>query len=118
MNLFQKLFGTREKKLSKIEYWKKWEFSELFDDLHEAEKLLTSGQFNGNGDVEIFKRQFIEELYEIEGDNVADFTRMWIWFSPGEEWDNKIGRPGSELAERIFRRIDRWKRNQEFVPGT
>jgi hypothetical protein len=118
MNLFQKLFGTREKKLSKIEYWRKWEFFELFDDLHDAEKLLTSGQFNANSEVEKFKAEFIEELYEIEGDNVADFTIMWTWFSPNNEWDRITGSKGNELGKRIFQRADRWKRNREFVPGT
>jgi hypothetical protein len=79
MNLFQKLFGTKGE-LSKIEYWKKWEFFELFDDLHKAEKLLNSGQFNENNDIDIFKSEFTEELYETTGGNVADFTRMWMWF--------------------------------------
>ena len=68
MNLFQKLFGTREKKLSKIEYWKKWEIFELFDDLHEAEQLLNSRKYDGDRD-EKFKTEFIGEFGEIEGDN-------------------------------------------------
>jgi hypothetical protein len=118
MNLFQKLFGRRGKQLSKIEYWRKWEIFELFDDLHEVEKLLTSGQFHANSEVDKFKAEFIEELYEIEGDNVADFTRMWIWFSPSNKWDSIVGTKGNELGKRIFQRTDRWKRNQEFVPGT
>ena len=117
MNLFQKLFGTKEKKLSKIEYWKKWEIFELFDDLHEAEQLLNSRISNGERD-EKFKIEFIDALGEIEGDNVADFTRIWRWFSPNSDWDNIVGRDGEELGKRIFTRTDRWKRNQEFIPWT
>ena len=117
MNLFQKLFGTREKKLSKIEYWKKWEILELFDDLHEAEQLLNSRNFDGDRD-EKFKAEFLGELGEIEGDNVADFTRIWEWFSPNNEWDNVVGPDGEELRKGIFKRTDRWKRNQEFIPWT
>jgi hypothetical protein len=117
MNFFQKIFWTKKKRLSKADYWKKWELSELFDDLHEAEQLLNSRQANGDRD-EIFKTKFIEELGEIEGDNVADFTRVWEWFSPNNEWDNLVGSEGKELGKRIFQRTDRWKRNQEFVPGT
>lgn len=118
MGLFQKIFGTEKKELSKIDYWKKWELFELFDDLHEAEKLLTSGQFDEINDIDQFKSEFIEELYDIEGANVADFTRMWIWFSPNKEWESKIGIKGNELGRRIFQRTDRWKRNQDFLPGT
>lgn len=118
MGLLQRIIGTKERKLSKIDYWKKWELFELFDDLHEAEKLLTSGQFDEVSGIDQFKREFIEELSGIEGDNVADFTRMWIWFSPNEEWDSKIGIKGNEVGRRIFQRTDRWKRNQDFLPGT
>jgi hypothetical protein len=117
MNLFQKLFRTKEKKLSKVDYWRKWELFELFDDLHKAEKLLNSRQSSGDR-AEKFKTEFIEELGEIEGDNVADFTRVWEWFSPNKEWDNVVGVEGKEFGKRIFQRTDRWKRNQEFIPGT
>jgi hypothetical protein len=117
MGFLNKLFGPKGNGLSKIDYWKKWELFELLDDLHEAEKLLTSGQFDGDrvGD---FKAKFIEELAEIEGANIVDLTRMWQWFSPNGEWDSKIGINGNELGKSIFRRTDRWKRNQEFIPGT
>jgi hypothetical protein len=118
MGLLQKIFGAKERKLSKVDYWKKWELFELFDDLHKAEKLLTSGQFDEVSGIEKFNTDFIEELYVIEGENVPDFTRMWIWFSPDKEWDSMIGIKGNELKTRIFRRVDRWKRNQDFLPGT
>lgn len=117
MDFFRKIFGTNKKRFSKVDYWKKWQLFELFDDLHGAEQLLNSTQPNG-GRGENFKTEFIEELGEIEGDNVADFTRFWEWFSPNNEWDNLVGSEGRELGKRIFQRTDRWKRNQEFVTGT
>jgi len=39
--MFKRLFQKRKSDgLSKIEYWKKWELFELFDELHKAENLL------------------------------------------------------------------------------
>ena len=103
-------------RLSKIDYWRKWELFELFEDLHKAEQLLTSGEYDGSNDIETFKSQFIEELHEVESDNVADFTTIWKWFSPNKEWDNTVGLKGNKLGRKIFQRTDRWKRNQEFIP--
>jgi hypothetical protein len=117
MNFLQRLFRIKEKRLSKIDYWKKWQLFELFDDLYEAERVLDS-IFKSRSDGEKFRTEFIEELGDIEGANVVDFTRIWLWFSPHGEWDKVVGTEGSELRERIFQRTDRWKRNQEFVPGT
>jgi len=39
--MFKGLFKKKKNQLSKIEYWKKWELSELITDLHKAEKLLS-----------------------------------------------------------------------------
>ena len=89
----------------------------MFDDLHKAEQLLDSESISNN-DAETFKAKFIEELYQVEGDNIADFTRIWEWFSPNKDWDKVVGTKGSELGKRIFKRADRWKRNQEFIPWT
>ncbi|RAV97619.1 hypothetical protein DQQ10_27530 [Pseudochryseolinea flava] len=112
-----KIIRDKGEKLSKIEYWKKWEIFELFDDLHEAEQLLNSRKSKGYRH-DKFKTEFTEEFGEIEGDNVADFTRIWQWFSPNNEWDKVVGPEGEELRRRIFKRTDRWKRNQEFIPWT
>jgi len=65
-----------------------------------------------------FKNDYIEELYEIEGDNVADFTRIWEWFTPTKEWDILVGQVGNNLGNNIFRITDKWKRNQDFLKGT
>jgi len=105
-------------KLSKVDYWKKWELFELFDDLHKAEHLLTNIKSDDNSQLLKFKIDYIEELYELKGDNVADFTRIWDWFTPTKEWDTLVGQRGKQLGNNIFRIADRWKRNQGFLKGT
>lgn len=71
-----------------------------------------------DGELVKFKSEFIEELYEIEGDNVADFTRIWEWFTPTKEWELFCGQKGQNLGSNIFRIADKWKRNQDFIKGT
>ena len=118
--MFKRLFQKRNSDgLSKVDYWKKWELFELFDELHKAENLLIDISNEKNDDELIkFKSEFIEELYEIEGDNVADFTRIWEWFTPTKEWEIFGGKQGRELGSNIFRIADKWKRNQDFITGT
>ena len=42
MSFISRFFrSNRPDKLSKVDYWKKWEFFELLDDLHKAEKMLS-----------------------------------------------------------------------------
>ncbi len=119
--MFKRLFRNRISRIPKYDYWKKWELFELIDDLHKAENLLSklkgghSGKFNSKED---FYNAFAEELDEVESDNVADFTLMWRWFMPGFEWNDFTGSEGKILGNQIFSRLDRWKRNHAFVPGT
>jgi hypothetical protein len=118
--MFKRLIQKRNSdRLSKVDYWKKWELFELFDELHKAENLLIDILNEKNDDeVNKFKSEFIEELYEIEGDNIADFTRIWEWFSPKKEWNLFCGQKGQKLGSNIFRIADKWKRNQDFITGT
>ncbi len=105
--------------LSKEDYCKKWDLFDLFDDLYKAEQLLTEIEAKNSDDVFlIFLNDFKEERVELEGENVADFTRIWEWFSPGKEWDNFTEKKGMDLGNNIFRITNRWKRNQDFVKGT
>jgi len=121
INIMHKRFFQKRKSdgISKIDYWKKWELFELFDELHKAENFLIDILDKKNDDELIkFKKEFIEELYEIEGDNVADFTRIWEWFTPTKEWEILLGDKGQKIGRNVFRITDKWKRNQEFLLGT
>jgi len=121
-NMFKRLFGKKTKhsdELSKVDYWKKWELFALFEDLHKGEQLLLDIASNNMESLLIkFKDDFIEELYEIEGDNEADFTRIWEWFSPTKEWEIFLGENGKEIGSNVYRITDNWKRNQGFLFGT
>jgi hypothetical protein len=120
--MFKQLFYKKTKKtdrLSKVDFWKKWELFELFEDLHKCEKLLIEiSQENHDNQFLKFKDDFIEELYVIEGDNVADFTRMWQWFTPTNQWETLVGEKGKEIGANVFRITDKWKRNQGFLVDT
>ncbi len=120
--MFKRFFNKKPKHsdgLSKVDYWKKWELFELFDDLHKGEKLLVDiASSNMDRQFLKFKNDYIEELYEIESDNVADFTRVWEWFKPTKEWNTMLGETGKEIGINVFRITDKWKRNQNFLLGT
>ena len=118
--MFKRIFKKRNPdKLSKVDYWNKWELYELFKDLYRAEKILTDNEnYKKEDNFLKFKDDFVEELHEIEGDNVADFTRIWNWFAPTKEWDTFCGQNENELRNNIFRITDKWKRNQDFEKGT
>ena len=119
--MFDRLFKKKSRELSKIEYWKKYGLFELFSDLHLAKKMLSefkggySGKFTS---AEEFYDTFVEHLHEIESDNVADFTQIWNWFAPTCAWDDFTGKQGEELGNRIFEKVNDWKKNHDFTHGT
>lgn len=77
-----------------------------------AEKVLEEISLtNSDTDFISFKKNFIEEFYEVEGDNVADFTRIWNWFKPNAEWNIYTKNNGLEIGEKIFEITDYWKKN-------
>lgn len=120
--MFKRLFNKKVKHsdgLSKVDYWKKWELSELFNDLHKGEQLLVDiASDNMESQFLKFKDDYIEALYEIEGDNVVDFTKIWEWFTPSNEWETLLGEKGKEIGSNVFRITDKWKRNQGFLLWT
>jgi len=116
--MFNWLFGKKKTKpvLSKLDYWKAFELYELFDDLDGVIAVLEHN--DTRVDFIAFKESFTEELGELEGANDPDFSRIWEWFAPGSDWDRLMARRGFELGKAIFKRADRWKRNQEFLPNS
>ena len=109
MSIFNNIFGTKEKRLSKVEYWKKWEFFELLDDLHIAFKLLSESDLNVK-EKNDFKIILEDKIDEIEFGNQTDLNEIWTLFSPGGQWDIIMGQGNKELKDKIFGRADRWKK--------
>lgn len=120
--MFKRIFKKKvihHDRLSKVDYWKKWELFELIEELHRGEDLLIEMSSNNCDDRLIkFKDEFFEELYEVEFDNVADYTRIWEWFTPTKDWETLLGEKGKDIGDNVFRITDKWKRNQGFLLGT
>ena len=96
-----------------MDYWKKWEFFELLEDLHEAEKLLSNFKGGYSGEflsAMSFHEALLDAIDEIEGGNQADLTRFYIWFAPTSQWNDFTGTEGIELGNRIFERVNKWKK--------
>ena len=95
-----------------MDYWEKWEFVELIEDLHEAEKLLDEykGGYSGKFlSAEEFHEALVDAIDDIEFGNQTDLTRFYAWFAPTCEWDDFVGKEGEELGNRIFERVSKWK---------
>ncbi|WP_207535679.1 hypothetical protein [Desertivirga arenae] len=118
--MFFRLFHERTPhRLSKSDYWRKWELFELFKDLRRAEELLIEVTAEAEESIPAeFRDVFIEELGDLEGANIPDFTTIWNWFTPGREWDCVVGDKGKDLGRNIFRISNKWKRGQIFFPLT
>ncbi len=114
MGFLHQLFkSNRPENLSKVDYWTKWEFFELLEDLHMAKKILKNyrdGYSEGFLSAEDFHKALIEEFDNIEFGNQTDLSILWGWFAPTCEWDDFVGEEGLELGNRIFERIDKWKK--------
>lgn len=114
MRFLMKLFkSSRPDNLSKTEYWKKWEFFELLDDLHTAEKMLANYSGGCSGEflsAEEFHEALIDAIDDIEFGNQTDLTRFWVWFAPTCAWDDFVCDEGIDLGNRIFERVNKWKK--------
>lgn len=100
--------------MDKVEIWKKYEIFDLFKDLEEAEEILsklTGGYSNNFISVEEFHNAFVEELYDLKGQNVPNFEQICLWFAPTSAWDDFVGIDGMELANRIYERAEKWNKN-------
>ncbi len=99
--------------MSKVEYWKQWQFFELLEKLHEAEQLLweyKSVYSEEFGLAEIFHENLVDAIDDIEFGNRSDLTRFYHWFSLGQAWGFFTGEAGKELGESIFSIAERWKK--------
>lgn len=66
-----------------------------------------SGEFLSAQD---FRLALEDAIDDIEFGNKTDLTRFWFWFAPTCAWDDFVGIEGQELGERIFERVDKWKK--------
>jgi len=111
--MMSRFFKKKTKQLSKVEYWKKWQFFELLDDLHKAEKLLAEfkgGYSNRFDSAQDFHSHLVDFIDDIEYGNQTDLSKLWIWFAPTFDWDDLVGMDGLEIGNRIFERVDNWKK--------
>lgn len=120
-NLFKKTTPNVYSKtdgLSKLEYFEKYQLKELFNLLHQAKELLEKNfPENSNTDFLNFKNLFIEEIYELEDDNIADFATIWSWFQTDKEWNQFTGLIGKEIGLKILNITTNWKIDDDFISG-
>jgi hypothetical protein len=113
-NFISKLFSNNKSKgLTKIEYWEKREFFELIKDLHKAEKLLSNNKGGSSTEflsADDFYDALIDAIDDIEFGNKIDLTKFYFWFAPTSTWDNFMGNSGLEIGDKIFTRVDKWKK--------
>lgn len=115
MSFFSKLFKKR-KGLTKLEFWEKFELKQLIEDLNIAQSLLEKTSTPKDSELNKFKEELEEVLYDVSYDNVPDFNQVWIWFKPEGKLNTWLN--NEKLRSRIYLRADRWKRNNEFINGT
>lgn len=119
MSILRNLFGRNKKtRLSKSEFWAKFELLELINDLTEAQKLIENFDSPLSSVFIDFKDDLEGELFDVSHDNVPDFTQTWKWFESNGLWNQLLLDENEELRIRIHSRADRWKRNNEFVHGS
>lgn len=115
-NFISYIFSSRPDKLSKCEYWERWEFFDLIEDLYEAEKLLSrySGGYSDQFlSAEEFHNALINKIDDIEFGNQTDLSELWTWFAPTSAWDDFVGEEGEYLGNRIFTRLDKWMKGNK-----
>ena len=113
-NFINKIVRNKPDNLSKQEYWEKWNYSELMTDLHKAEKMLSEFKGGYSGEflsAEEFHRALVDKINDIELGNQIDLNDLWIWFAPTCAWDDFVGKDGLDLGNRIFERVNNWKKN-------
>ena len=85
----------------------------MLEDLHKAEKLLSNYKGGYSGEflsAESFREVLLDAIDGIEEGNQTDLTRFYIWFAPTSQWYDFTGAEGMELGNRIFERVNKWKK--------
>ncbi|MCU7615050.1 hypothetical protein N0B16_11430 [Chryseobacterium sp. GMJ5] len=115
----KKTLYSKTNGLSKAEYFEKYHLIKLFDLLREAMELIEEiAIINSDAKFIHFKDVLFEEIYEVKGDNIADFTRIWNWFKPENEWSKYTKSKGIEIGYKIFNITNAWKVDDDFISGT
>lgn len=99
--------------VSKEDYWRKWEYFELLEDLHKALGLLSEYEGGNSGDflsAQDFHLALEDAIDDVEFGNNDDLSKFWIWFAPTSVWDDFVGEKGADLGNSIFERVDKWKK--------
>lgn len=111
MSIFNKWFkSNRPRRLTKLEYWDKWELNDLISDVELAYKLISECALKEESPhITYFKENLEMELFDLTHDNVPDFSRIWHWFRPQGEWSQLTDNLNEELREQIYYRSTRWK---------
>jgi hypothetical protein len=82
--------------------------------LHKAEKILAEfkgGYSNRFDSAQDFRSHLVDFIDDIEFGNQTDLSELWIWFAPTCDWDDLVGMTGVEIGNRIFERVDNWKKH-------
>lgn len=112
MNFLRRLFFKNSENLSKEDYWKKYAFFELLEELHQAANLLANCHGGDSGEflsAQEFHTALEDAIEDIEFGNQLDLSRFYHWFAPASVWHDFTGNEGSELGNKIFERVKKWK---------
>ncbi len=114
MSLLNRFFKKGKKpRLSKLEFWAKFELYDLIQDLKVSFQILDQINDPTNLILKEFIEDFEEELFNVSHDNFPDFTQIWEWFEPAGKWNIMVKNDYEELRKRVYFRADRWKRNKD-----
>jgi hypothetical protein len=100
----------KKKRETKLEYWSKWELYDLIEDIEKSYGLLAERTHEGNNPhLAYFKESLEIDLFDLNHDNVPDFSNVWHWFRPDGEWRQLTKKSSEEIRESIYYRANRWK---------
>lgn len=108
------MYSKKPQKLSKVDYWKRWEFFELLHDLKlvEAllEKLFGANEFDQTieGDTHA---KLMGAIDDIEFGNSKDLVEIDELFQSGSKLHELLEDKEPEIIRNIQSRVNNWKNN-------